>query len=78
MSDFEIDRATAADIPWTTETSDTLPHLTPGNGEQPKASPYVWDTWMSKIIAGEAFCGGSLWFRARYSYTKLNAGLWRR
>ena len=78
MPDFETDQATAADIPWTTETSDTRPYLSSGNGKQPKASPYVWVTWMSKIIAGEAFCGWSLWFRACYSYTKLNAGLWRR
>ena len=63
MSDFETDQATAADFPWTTETSDTLPYLSPGNGTQPKASPYVWVTWMSKIIAGEAFCEWSLWSR---------------
>ena len=74
MSDFESYQATADDIPWTNDTPDTLPYLSPGNGAQPKASPYVWVTWMSKIIAGEAFCEWSLWFRARYSYTKLNAG----
>ena len=39
MSDFQTDQATAADIPWTTETSDTPPYLSPGNGTQPKASP---------------------------------------
>jgi len=74
MSDFESDQATADEIPWTSHTADTLPYLSPGNGAQPKATPYVWVTWMSKIIAGEAFCEWSLWFRARYSYTKLNAG----
>lgn len=41
MSDFEIERAPADDIPWKSETSDTLPYLSPGNGAQPKASPDV-------------------------------------
>ena len=74
MSDFESDQETVGDVPWTTETLDTLPYQSTGNGAQSKASPFVWVTWMSKIIAGEAFCEWSLWFRARYSYTKLNAG----
>ena len=63
MPDFEIEQEPADDIPWKTEALDTLPHLRPDNGAQPKASPYVRVTWMSKIIAGEAFCEWSLWSR---------------
>jgi hypothetical protein len=39
-----------------------------------KNAPYIWVTWLTKLIAGEAGCEWSLWFRARYRYEKLTAG----
>ncbi len=36
--------------------------------------PYLWVTWMTKLISGEACCDWSLWFRARHSFDKLESG----
>lgn len=37
----------------------------------PRDAPYVWATWIAKVMAGEAACLWSYWFRAHYQYTKL-------
>jgi hypothetical protein len=36
--------------------------------------PYIWVTWMTKLISGDASCDFSLWFRARHKYEKLSPG----
>ena len=28
--------------------------------------PYVWTTWLSRLLAGEAHCEWATWFRAHY------------
>ena len=32
--------------------------------------PYVWTTWVSRLMAGEVQCEWSMWFRAHYQYNK--------
>lgn len=32
--------------------------------------PYVWVTWISKLLAGEASCQWAAWFRAHHTYEK--------
>jgi len=37
-----------------------------------RESPYIWVTWLTKLLAGEAACEWSSWFRAHYrDYDKL-------
>lgn len=36
--------------------------------------PFIWVTWLTKLISGDAQCEWSLWFRARHSFDKLEAG----
>ena len=43
-----------------------MPHLREG-------APYVWATWIAKLIAGDSHCEWAAWFRARY-----DASSWRR
>lgn len=35
-----------------------------------RGKPYVWVTWMTRFIAGDAQCYWALWFRAHYTYEK--------
>lgn len=37
---------------------------------KPRTEPYVWATWVSKLLAGESSCLWSAWFRAHYSFAK--------
>jgi hypothetical protein len=39
-----------------------------------RADPYIWVTWMTKLISGEAKCEWSLWFRARHQFDKMQDG----
>ncbi len=39
-----------------------------------KDEPYIWVTWLTRLIAGEAQCEWSLWYRARYRFDKLAPG----
>ncbi|MHC4414297.1 MAG: PD-(D/E)XK nuclease family protein [Planctomycetota bacterium] len=32
--------------------------------------PYVWVTWITRLMAGEAHCEWSAWFRAHHTYDK--------
>jgi hypothetical protein len=32
--------------------------------------PYIWVTWLTKLLAGEAHCEWALWFRAHNTYAK--------
>ncbi len=37
----------------------------------PRDEPYVWVTWITRLMAGEAHCEWAAWFRAHHSYQKL-------
>ncbi len=48
-----------------------------GPGYRPaeaRDEPFIWVTWLTKLISGDAQCEWSLWFRARHSFDKLEAG----
>ena len=47
--------------------SGNLPEL-PG-GE--RRNPYIWPSWLAKLIAGEAQCTFQYWLKANYKYQKL-------
>ncbi len=32
----------------------------------PREHPYIWSTWLSRLLAGEAHCEWAGWFRAHY------------
>ncbi len=36
----------------------------------PRAEPYVWVSWITKLLAGESSCVWSAWFRAHYQTAK--------
>ena len=33
---------------------------------RPRESPYIWATWLARLLAGEASCEWAGWFRAHY------------
>ena len=33
---------------------------------RPRESPYIWTTWLARLLAGEASCEWASWFRSRY------------
>lgn len=39
---------------------------------KPRTEPYVWATWITKLLAGEASCVWSAWFRAHHSFARLD------
>ena len=41
---------------------------------QAKSSPSVWVTWLARLLADEAQCQWSVWFRTHYKYEKLDSG----
>ena len=40
-----------------------------------RAEPYVWVSWITKVLAGESSCVWSAWFRAHYQTAKKPNGL---
>ena len=38
---------------------------------EPRVAPYVWVTWISKLLAGDAHCAWAAWFRAHHTYDRL-------
>mgnify|MGYP001170398126 FL=1 len=36
-----------------------------------RQSPYIWFTWLTKLLAGEAQCEWASWFKAHHKYDKL-------
>jgi CRISPR/Cas system-associated exonuclease Cas4 (RecB family) len=38
-----------------------------------RETPYVWVTWISRLLAGEAHCEWAAWFRAHHTYEKRPA-----
>jgi hypothetical protein len=45
------------------------PEPTPGQPVR-RARPYIWVTWLSPYLAGEAWCLWALWFRAHFKWAK--------
>jgi PD-(D/E)XK nuclease superfamily len=41
----------------------------------PRGEPYVWVSWLAKLLAGEAHCQWALWFRAHHRYDKVPSDL---
>jgi len=39
---------------------------------KPRPTPYVWATWLAKLLAGETTCVWSAWFRAHHFAAKLD------
>lgn len=39
---------------------------------KPRPEPYVWATWITKLLAGEASCVWSAWFRSHHHATKID------
>lgn len=37
----------------------------------PRQAPYVWTTWITRLIAGEVHCEWAAWFRTHHIYDKL-------
>jgi hypothetical protein len=42
------------------------------NLERP--NPFIWVTWLSKLMAGEKQCAWASWFRSHYQWDKLPSG----
>ena len=38
-------------------------------------TPYVWVTWVSRLLAGDAHCAWAAWFRAHHTYDRLPSDL---
>lgn len=36
-----------------------------------RPKPYVWASWITKLLAGESQCAWAAWFRAHHRYDKL-------
>ena len=36
----------------------------------PREAPYIWVSWLTKLLAGEAHCEWALWFRAHHTYDR--------
>lgn len=41
----------------------------------PRGEPYIWVTWLPKLLVGEAHCQWALWFRAHYRHEKVPSTL---
>ncbi len=37
----------------------------------PRDQPYVWVTWIARLMAGDAHCDWAAWFRAHHQYDRL-------
>lgn len=44
---------------------------------EPRDAPYVWVTWISRLLAGDAQCAWAAWFRAHHTYERLPSDLTR-
>jgi hypothetical protein len=40
-----------------------------------RPNPFIWVTWLSKLMAGEKQCEWATWFRSHYQWNKLPSGL---
>ena len=41
----------------------------------PRDAPYVWVTWVSRLLAGDAQCAWAAWFRTHHTYDRLPTDL---
>jgi hypothetical protein len=41
----------------------------------PRPNPFIWVSWLSKLMAGEKQCEWASWFRSHYIWEKLPSGL---
>ncbi|MBA7635052.1 hypothetical protein ES703_42652 [subsurface metagenome] len=39
--------------------------------KEERPSPYIWVTWLTKLLAGESQCEWAAWFRSHYKHDKL-------
>ncbi len=46
----------------------------PGTGVK-RSNPFIWVSWLSKLMAGEKQCEWASWFRSHYIWEKLPSGL---
>ena len=42
--------------------------------ETRRGKPYVWVTWITKLLGGQQQCAWASWFKARFKYEKLEEG----
>jgi hypothetical protein len=40
-----------------------------------RSDPFLWVSWLSKVMAGEKQCEWSCWFRSHYTWNKVPSGL---
>jgi hypothetical protein len=40
-----------------------------------RSNPFIWVSWLSKLMAGEKQCEWACWFRSHYVWEKLPSGL---
>jgi len=56
------------------------PPAKPGSVQNPppaveRSNPFIWVSWLSKLMAGEKQCEWASWFRAHYIWDKVPSGL---
>jgi len=39
--------------------------------KEPRTDPYIWVTWLTKLMSGENQCVWASWFRSHFKYDKL-------
>ena len=44
----------------------------PSNPRKP--NPFIWVTWLSRLMAGERHCQWASWFRCHYEWKKVPSG----
>jgi len=47
----------------------------PAGSAVKRSNPFIWVSWLSKIMAGEKQCEWACWFRSHYVWDKLPSGL---
>jgi len=47
---------------------------TPGSATK-RSEPFIWVSWLTKVMAGEKQCEWASWFRSHYIWEKLPSGL---
>jgi hypothetical protein len=59
-----------------TESPPAQPSLSrnPGTGVE-RPNPFIWVSWLSKLMAGEKQCEWASWFRSHYVWEKVPSGL---
>ena len=59
-----------------TESPPPRPGSIPDSGSAlERPHPFIWVSWLSKLMAGEKQCEWASWFRSHYAWEKLPSGL---